>query len=81
MSRMRLLLLISLISALYENMIAQSCGDYLPRKNGKFTKADVNGVISADSLSQIKMCLTELGKEPLEPGIAEQLWKDLVKVG
>jgi len=74
-------LLISCLSVVHTDVAKQSCGDEsLLKKNGKLSKEDIYDLISIDNQSQIKMCLILLGKDPLETGIAELLWRDLVKV-
>lgn len=74
-------LLISFLSVVHKDLAKLSCdGDSLIKKNGKLSKEDIDDLISIDNQSQIKMCLVVLGKNPLETGIAELLWRDLVKV-
>ncbi|KAE9526234.1 hypothetical protein AGLY_013865 [Aphis glycines] len=74
-------LLISFLSVLHKDLAKLRCdGDSLIKKNGKLSKEDIDDLISIDNQSQIKMCLVVLGKNPLETGIAELLWRDLVKV-
>lgn len=79
--RWPLLLLYLLVSIQRYVATLQSCTDEsMLSKNGKFSKLDVDELISAENHEQIKMCLTVLGKDPLEIEIAELLWKNLVKV-
>lgn len=74
-------LLISFVSVVHTDGAKQSCDDEsLIKKNGKLSKEDIDDLISIDNQSQIKMCLILLGKDPLETGVAELLWRDLVKV-
>lgn len=74
-------LLISFLSVVHKDLAKLRCdGDSLIKKNGKLSKEDIDDLISIDNQSQIKMCLVVLGKNPLETGIAELLWRDLVKV-
>lgn len=73
-------LLVLVLSVVFGKATKQSCDESLLDKNGKFSKADVSDLISADNQAQIKMCLSVLGKDQLDAGIAELLWKDLVKV-
>lgn len=77
----RLHLFVSLFLLVSENTAKPSCGDEsMLTKNGKFSKTDINDMLSTDNQAQIKMCLTIFGKDPLEAGTAELLWKYLVKV-
>ncbi|XP_050431365.1 otoancorin-like [Adelges cooleyi] len=69
-----------LLSGMIGNVQLRTCEESLLKQNGKFSKADVNGLISEDNMQQIKMCLTVLGKDRLEKSTANMLWKDLVKV-
>lgn len=81
MIRERLLLFVSFCLLVSENTARPSCGDEsMLTKNGKFSKADISDMLSTDNQEQIKMCLTVFGKDPLEAGTAELLWKYLVKV-
>jgi len=74
-------LLISFLSVVHKDVAKQPCdSESFITKNGKLSKEDVDDLISIDNQSQIKMCLIVLGKDPLETGIAELLWRDLVKV-
>jgi len=74
-------LLISFLSVVHKDVAKQPCdGESLIKNNGKLSKEDIVDLISIDNQSQIKMCLVVLGKDPLETGIAELLWRDLVKV-
>lgn len=74
-------LLVSFWLVAHEDLAKELCdGESLLKNNGKLSKEDIDDLISIDNQSQIKMCLVVLGKDPLEMGIAEQLWKDLVKV-
>lgn len=76
----RLHLLILVVPIVIGNGARQSCDESLLNKNGKLSKADVSDLISGDNQAQIKMCLSVLGKDPLDREISELLWKDLVKV-
>lgn len=60
----------------------QTCDELLTGKggDGKLSGADVGDLISADNRAWIKTCLAALGKDPLDTRVAEQLWRDLVKV-
>ncbi|XP_025207387.1 otoancorin-like [Melanaphis sacchari] len=81
MSPMWAYLLVFFLSVIHKDAAKQSCdGESLMKNNDKLSKEDVDNLISIDNQSQIKMCLVVLGKEPLETGIAELLWRDLVKV-
>lgn len=81
MIRERLHLFVLLFLLVSEITAKPSCGDEsMITKNGKFSKTDINDMLSTDNQVQIKMCLTVFGKDPLESGIAELLWKYLVKV-
>ncbi|XP_060834630.1 uncharacterized protein LOC132917762 [Rhopalosiphum padi] len=74
-------LLVSFLSVVHKDVAKQPCdGESLIKNNGKLSKEDIVDLISIDNQSQIKMCLVVLGKDPLETGIAELLWRDLVKV-
>jgi len=74
-------LLIIFVSVVHKDLAKLRCdGDSLMKKNGKLSKEDIDDLISIDNQPQIKMCLVVLGKNPLETGIAELLWRDLVKV-
>lgn len=80
MSHEQLLLFILCLLVVRRNAARQSCDTSLLNTKGKFSKADVSDLISINNREQIKMCLTILGKEPLETETAELLWRDLVKV-
>jgi len=75
-----LLLFVLSAKTVSENMAKPSCDKSVLNKNGKFSKADISNLISVENQAQIKMCLTVLGKDPLEARIANLLWRDLVKV-
>lgn len=75
-----LLLCIVFLSVVHKYAAKQSCDESILTKNGKFSKADLTDLITIENQAQIKMCLTVLGNNPLEIGIAELLWRDLVKV-
>lgn len=75
-----IIILILFILVVYENAAKQSCDDFLQNKNFNISKTAINDLISIDNKVKIKTCLTVFGKERLEPGIAEVLWKALVKV-
>lgn len=76
----RCFLLVLCLLKMHENATEQSCGGSWLSKNGKFSRADVSGLITVDNKSEIKMCLIVLGNSQLQAGIAELLWRDLVKV-
>lgn len=80
MTLKQLLILILFIFLVYGNVEKQSCDDYLLSKNRKISRSDINDLISVENQAHLKNCLTILGKDQLEPGIAELLWKALVKV-
>ncbi|XP_050530103.1 otoancorin-like [Daktulosphaira vitifoliae] len=58
----------------------KSCDESLLKRKGKFSKTDINGLITQENKEQLKTCLTIMGKNRLEKHIATALWKDLVKV-
>lgn len=72
--------LVLCLMAVHGHAAEQSCDGSLLRKNGRFSRSDISGLITTDNKSQIKMCLVVLGNSPLDAGIAELLWRDLVKV-
>lgn len=76
----RLVLLVLVLLVARKKAERQPCDTSSPTTNGKFSKADVSDLISTENQAQIKMCLAMLGREPLDTGIAQLLWRDLVKV-
>lgn len=78
LKQLPILLLFTLFE--YGNLEKRSCDEYLQSGNRKISRSHINDLISIDNQDQIKICLTILGKDQLESGIAELLWKALVKV-
>lgn len=76
----RLVLFILILLVARKKTERQSCDTSSLTTNGKLSIADVSDLISTENQAQIKMCLAILGREPLDTGIAQLLWKDLVKV-